>query len=1008
MIFTRTNRYTKITFENNENVAFIKKYEEKLGKFTGVREPGYEKSRAYKSGYWDGYTLLYDKSNHRLPDGLFNQLIEFSESIKEQVEGYSYKIVDDREELFMGEEDVPQDMTFKDGDNEYTLFDYQYNSVKSAIGSGKGILHLATNAGKCLTFNNLLLTNKGLMKIGDILVANGSLGKGLEEPNNTDITLVNKYGELEKPAILTNNGLKHTYRITTNLGVEETSTDNHPILVMTPNGEKWKEAKDIVVGDWIVSRKGDNVYGKNTSISIDDSYLSGLLIADGYISKKNVAVFTNDQKELIDYVHNKFKNVGNTRIEVRNDSNGTGVALSDKKANIDLHDNLDLPYEKSVGKTVPNKILQSPRDIQLAYLSGYIECEVSIDTDKLSLEISSASKEMLQQVQLMLLNMGIVSNLSKKEVNKYQDSWYGRITTGADDSYILLNCLSFKTNQRIKQVQLFNKNYNSRSRNSKTTHVPYGKEIMDRYKKTYPIPEDGNMKKSMYVPKTISTSRFSKLYNKYPNGSPEMKSIMGFITDKHIVFSQVVDVEDSGYEKTYDVHMPKTHSFLANGIINHNTGVSVSLIKTLSKYLERGEKVIYFVPSKAIFEQAIKTMQENFGNNAVGYIGDGKKKISAINVVIMLSMVSALKDPTKSKDVKVTGKARTLQIFVDEVAPLFDNSNQKSILSNLVKSYKPTTKSRTEILEWIRKADEECPTDNRVKLFINSKKAEYRKLMQGKVGTKYKKYEDTLKLVSETKIVLVDEGHHSKSDTTFDTLLRFYNAPYMYAMTGSIDTKDKLSSQRLKGLYHKVIYTVSNDELIERGISAKPTINLIKVKGNIGVTSEEDKNYMAVYEKGIVRFDVRNELIAGLTKKMVEKDKTSLLIVNRVEHGEILKEKFDSMGITSKFISGDTSTEDREVAKKEAKDGTLKVLIATSIFDEGVSINNIDVLFMVSSTKSLRLILQRVGRVLRKKSGDNQALVFDFVDMTHIFLKNHAKDRIKIYKDQNFDIKYLN
>lgn len=586
MIFTRTNRYTKITFESNENVAFIKKYEEKLGKFTGVREPGYEKSRAYKSGYWDGYTLLYDKSNHQLPDGLFNQLIEFSESIKEQVEGYSYKIVDDREELFMGEEDVPRELNFKDDGKEYNLFDYQYNSVKSAIGSGKGILHLATNAGK--------------------------------------------------------------------------------------------------------------------------------------------------------------------------------------------------------------------------------------------------------------------------------------------------------------------------------------------------------------------------------------------------------------------------------------TGVSVALIKTLSKYLERGEKVIYFVPSKAIFEQAIKTMQENFGKNAVGYIGDGKKKISAINVVIMLSMVSALKDPTKSKDVKVTGKARTLQIFVDEVAPLFDNSNQKSILSNLVKSYNPTTKSRTEILEWIRKADEECPTDNRVKLFINSKKAEYRKLMQGKVGTKYKKYEDTLKLVSETKIVLVDEGHHSKSDTTFDTLLRFYNAPYMYAMTGSIDTKDKLSSQRLKGLYHKVIYTVSNDELIERGISAKPTINLIKVKGNIGVTSEEDKNYMVVYEKGIVRFDVRNELIAGLTKKMVEKDKTSLLIVNRVEHGEILKEKFDSMGITSKFISGDTSTEDREVAKKEAKDGTLKVLIATSIFDEGVSINNIDVLFMVSSTKSLRLILQRVGRVLRKKSGDNQALVFDFIDQTHIFLKNHAKDRIKIYKDQNFDIKYLN
>ena len=586
MIFTRTNRYTNIKFESNENVAFVNKYESELGRYTGVREPGYEKSRAYKSGWWDGYTLLYDKQNHRLPDGLFPQLVEFSDKIKENVPGYSYTVVDEREDLFMDSSDMPKTLTFMDKGKENTLFDYQYNSVKSAIDSGRGILHLATNAGK--------------------------------------------------------------------------------------------------------------------------------------------------------------------------------------------------------------------------------------------------------------------------------------------------------------------------------------------------------------------------------------------------------------------------------------TGVSIALIKTLSKYLERGEKVIYFVPSKAIFEQAINTMVENFGKDAVGYIGDNKKKISKINVVIMLSMVSSLKDPTKSSDVKVTGKARTLQIFMDEVAPLLSKLNSKYILSNLVKTYEPTTKSRKDILEWLKDADNKYHTDNRVKMFVNSKQAEYRKLMMGKVGTKYKKYEDALKLVGDTKIILVDEGHHSKSDTTFDTLLKFWNAPYLYAMTGSIDTKDKLSDQRLKGLYDKVIYTVSNDELIGRGISAKPTINLVKIKGNIGLTNDEDKNYMAVYEKGIVTFESRNNLIVGLAKKMYETDKTSLLIVNRVEHGEILQQMFSEMGIESKFISGETSSADRETAKQEVSSGKLKVLIATTIFDEGVSINNIDVLFMVSSTKSLRLILQRVGRVLRKKKGDNTAIVFDFIDTTHIFLKKHAEDRIKIYKSQGFDIKYLN
>lgn len=997
------------------NKEFVSKFEYNFGVYTGVRVPGYEKSKAYKLHEWDGYTLLYDKSKHRIPDGLFPQLQTFIESLQDRMPSLQYSVEDNRDTPFMDSSDLPKELYFINEKGEkLTLFDYQYDSVRNAVDTDKGILELSTNAGKCITFNNLLLTNKGLMKIGDILDVNGSLDKGLEEPNNTDIMLVNRYGELEKPTVLTNNGVRHVNKVITHRGTEEVITDNHPLLIMTPNGPTWREAENITVGDWVISRKGDNVYGEDTPLSMDDSYLSGLLIADGYISSSQKIDFTNDQEELLDFVHDTFDKLGHTRIEERNDSNGIGVILSSKKATEELHRTLELPYEKSAGKSVPKNVLRASKEYQLAYLSGYLECEMSIDSNKLAVEVISASKKMLQEVQIMLLNTGIVSSLSKKTVKGYEGTWYGRLTLGAEDSYELLKLLNFKTKQRIEQVEKFNRIYNSRPRNNKTTHVPYGKEIMDRYKDTYPIPEDGHMKKSMHTPKTISTPRFSNLYRRYPNGSPEMKVIMDFITDEHILFSQVVSIEDAGYEKTYDVHMPKTHSFIANGIINHNTGTSIALIEQLSKYMEKGETVAYFVPRIAIFDQAINSFIAHFGKDNVGYWGAGKKHLSKINVISMGTMVSALKNPLDDKrnypnDNKFVGKNRTLEIFVNTVIPMFEShKNERLILKNVANNYPDGTKSQKEIKKWLLEAYETKTTDSKVRMFLNGKNAEFVKIVQSKMGDKYDKYLKALEFTKSVKVIVVDEAHHSGADGYFKTLLSFPNAQYKYAMTGSIDRRDKLLLQRMRGLYGDVINAVTNDELIERGVSAKPTITMINVKGNLTLEPQDEKNFIKITELGIVKNDTRNTIITQIAKKMYHLDKPTLITVNRVEHGEILRDMLSDEGIPSVFLSGDDDSETRQQAIKGMTDGSVKVLIATSIFDEGVSVNNIRALIMAGSTKSLRLVLQRTGRSLRKKTTDNTALIFDFIDRNHPILRRHSEERLNIYKNEGYDIKYLN
>jgi len=441
------------------------------------------------------------------------------------------------------------------------------------------------------------------------------------------------------------------------------------------------------------------------------------------------------------------------------------------------------------------------------------------------------------------------------------------------------------------------------------------------------------------------------------------------------------------------------------------TAVSIGIINELQRFLDKGETVAYFVPSVSIFSQAISSFEENFGKNNVGYIGNQKRKLSKINVITLSSMASALKNPIDSKAVTVTGKKRVLQIFSTEIFPFFsERKNDRMILRSLIENYPATTKSRATILEWLKKAYAELLTDNKVRQFINTKNAEYVSSLDPNKNIKYQKYLKTLEFIKTVKVIIVDEGHHSGADVSYNTLLSFPNAQYKFAMTGSYDVNKQLQTQRMTGLFGNVIAEETNDNMIKRGISADPTINVVKIKGDIGLdeTKGEDKDYLTVVKKGIVENDDRNNVITQLIKKMYEMDKPSLVIVGRLEHGENLSKILDELGVDNVFLNGSSSDEERLETLERYKRGDLKVIIGTTIFDEGLSVNEFKALFMVSSTRSPRLVIQRIGRVLRKKEGANTAIVFDFADETNIYLKSQADARMAIYKKEKFKIKYLN
>jgi superfamily II DNA or RNA helicase len=162
-------------------------------------------------------------------------------------------------------------------------------------------------------------------------------------------------------------------------------------------------------------------------------------------------------------------------------------------------------------------------------------------------------------------------------------------------------------------------------------------------------------------------------------------------------------------------------------------------------------------------------------------------------------------------------------------------------------------------------------------------------------------------------------------------------------------------------------------------------------------------DFHKVYQEKIVENDKRNAIIIKLANEM--KDKACLIIVERIEHGKTLS----SMIPGSVFVNGEDMTSNEN--KKEIENFNLNkinCLVSTSgICGEGIDIPRAELLIMAGAFKAKSQVVQKIGRILRLSDGKKEAIVIDFDDANLPFLEAHSKQRIKIYKTYNTEIKFF-
>jgi superfamily II DNA or RNA helicase len=250
-----------------------------------------------------------------------------------------------------------------------------------------------------------------------------------------------------------------------------------------------------------------------------------------------------------------------------------------------------------------------------------------------------------------------------------------------------------------------------------------------------------------------------------------------------------------------------------------------------------------------------------------------------------------------------------------------------------------------------------------------------------------------LKPFANVGCIIFDECHHVPSQTAQKVMLGI-PAPLRYGFSGTPLHHAALDDLMLMAATGDVLVTVTNTELVDSGVSAKPEIVMYTVKQDM----DDDLEWQDAYQTFIVASEVRNQIVIEQAKQA---EGVTLVLVERIEHGKYLAQHLPE----SMFLHGGTPLDQRVGALDLMRFGHLRIVIATPIFDEGVDVPSIDTLVLAGGGVSPIKLLQRLGRGMRHKQGENVLHVIDFVDEANEYLLQHSIQRAQLYESEGFDVK---
>jgi superfamily II DNA or RNA helicase len=288
-------------------------------------------------------------------------------------------------------------------------------------------------------------------------------------------------------------------------------------------------------------------------------------------------------------------------------------------------------------------------------------------------------------------------------------------------------------------------------------------------------------------------------------------------------------------------------------------------------------------------------------------------------------------------------------------------------------------------------------------------------------------------------VILADEAHNFGAAKLSKTLN--LKIPYRLALSATLERHgDEEGTQRIYNYFGKKCIEYTLKMAIDEGkltpyyyypikvyLSDVELMDYKKLTNQIAKECRKDnKNKIKVSDRGKMLLIKRAQLVAAASEKisrlkeeMIQyKDEKHILVYcgastmsdpNYTEGSfeEYEKRQIDivsdvlgnQLGMKiSQFTSSESSLE-RERLKVEFDEAKhLQALVAIRCLDEGVNIPSIKFAFILASSTNPKEYIQRRGRVLRKYTGKNFAIIYDFITLPRRLneVKSLSPEEIKI------------
>lgn len=246
-------------------------------------------------------------------------------------------------------------------------------------------------------------------------------------------------------------------------------------------------------------------------------------------------------------------------------------------------------------------------------------------------------------------------------------------------------------------------------------------------------------------------------------------------------------------------------------------------------------------------------------------------------------------------------------------------------------------------------------------------------------------------MVEDARLVILDESQFAAAASIQAIMRNSKSASNRFGFSGTPWRSDG-ADILLTAAFGRSIVDIRASDLIDLGWLVEPRIAFRDVPPNFKLP----KKWADVKKAYIVENEARNQMLIENTCKLLDLGRKPLILFRDIKHGTILEGMLPS-DVRYKMVTGALSMDERDDIKSRFRQGELDLVLASSVFDQGIDLPALDALVLAGGGKSTAKALQRIGRVIRAAKGKTDALVVETWDQSH-FVKKHSSSRYEAYR----------